>query len=409
MRLEQGEARIRPPGGEPQAQPPLGRYVDRGQPLDPHLARASAQGGGHRARNADRRRGGAMECRGFGMPCGKQRHHPRSERTHRDLRSGCRGRRPHRGAERHQAQRPQGLEARRPAAAAARDHRQGPGQADLRHRRAPARHAACRGDPVARVQGQAEVGRRLEDRRHEGHPQAGEARRCGCRGGRQLVAGQDRPRRARAELGRPRKRHGLEREHRRRLARRPCRRRCRRRTQERRCRGRPGAGRQAGRGRVRGAVSEPCHHGAAELHGANHPRPRRRRQGRNLGADAERRGVARGGRTGGRRAGAQRGGSQVHARRRFRPARPDPGLRVAGGQDRPRAGPAGQGAVDARRGHAPRLLPAGGHGQDDGRAGRRRDAGGLACADDGHLDPRNDPPGSRGQAFPGGLPGGHAL
>ena len=39
----------------------------------------------------------------------------------------------------------------------------------------------------------------------------------------------------------------------------------------------------------------------------------------------------------------------------------------------------------------------------------RRDAGGLACADDGHLDPRNDPPGSRGQAFPGGLPGRHAL
>ena len=164
-------------------------------------------------------------------------------------------------------------------------------------------------------------------------------------------------------------------------------RRCRRRTQERRCRGRPGAGRQAGRGRVRGAVSEPCHHGAAELHRANHPRPRRRRQGRNLGADAERRGVARCGRTGGRRAGAQRGGSQVHARRRFRPARPDPGLRVAGGQDRPRAGPAGQGAVDARRGHAPRLLPAGGHGQDDGRAGRRRDAGGLACAD--HRAPRS--------------------
>ena len=34
---------------------------------------------------------------------------------------------------------------------------------------------------------------------------------------------------------------------------------------------------------------------------------------------------------------------------------------------------------------------------------------GLACADDRHLDPRNDPPGSRRQAFPGGLPGRHAL
>ena len=38
----------------------------------------------------------------------------------------------------------------------------------------------------------------------------------------------------------------------------------------------------------------------------------------------------------------------------------DPGFRRAGGADRQAGGAAGQGAVDARGGHAPRFLPAGG-------------------------------------------------
>src|SRR5262249_6625047 len=53
------------------------------------------------------------------------------------------------------------------------------------------------------------------------------------------------------------------------------------------------------RGGIPGAVSEPCDDGAAELHGACDAR-----QGRDLGADAERRGRARGGRGGPGGAGA---------------------------------------------------------------------------------------------------------
>ena len=110
------------------------------------------------------------------------------------------------------------------------------------------------------------------------------------------------------------------------------------------------------------------------------------RQGRDLGAHAERRGDACGRRPGGRRAGAQRRRAQVHARRRVRPARRDAGLRVAGGQDRPAGRAAGEGHMDARGGHAPRLLPPGGHGQDDGRARRNGPAARLARADDRPID-----------------------
>ena len=93
-------------------------------------------------------------------------------------------------------------------------------------------------------------------------------------------------------------------------------------------------------------------------------------RGRGLGPDAERRGGARGAAARGRRAAGQCDRAQDHARRRLRPARLDAGFRLARGADRQAGAAAGQGAVDARRGHAPRLLPADGDGQDAGRTGR---------------------------------------
>ena len=56
----------------------------------------------------------------------------------------------------------------RQADEAARDQRQGAGQAALWHRRAPARHALRRADPVPRIQGQAQVDRRLASQWHAG-------------------------------------------------------------------------------------------------------------------------------------------------------------------------------------------------------------------------------------------------
>ena len=89
---------------------------------------------------------------------------------------------------------------------------------------------------------------------------------------------------------------------------------------------------------------------------------------------------ARGGGAGGRRLAAQRHRAPDHARRRLRPARRGAGLRPAGGADRQGDRPAGEDRLVARRGHPPRLLPAGGDGADDRRARCRRHAGRLARA-----------------------------
>ncbi len=168
MRLEQGEGGVRSPGGKPPAQPRLGRHVHRRQPVDPRVARLSAQGRCDCARDADRRGGRRVERPRLRMPGAQQRDHPRPDRTHRDLRADRGGGRAGAGAEGDPAQGPQGLEARRHAQETARNHRQGPGQADLRDRRARAQHAARRGDPVAGVRRQAEGGRRAPNRRRQG-------------------------------------------------------------------------------------------------------------------------------------------------------------------------------------------------------------------------------------------------
>ena len=69
---------------------------------------------------------------------------------------------------------------------------------------------------------------------------------------------------------------------------------------------------------------------------------------------------------------------KTHARRRLRPARRRAGLHPACGADRQGDGRAGEDDLVARRGHAPRLLPAGRHG-----AGWRRDSTPTACRSPG--------------------------
>ena len=168
MRLEQGQGGACSTAGQSQTQPRLGRHVDRRQPLDPRLAGGPAQGRRDRAPDAGRRRRRRVERRRLRVPRRERRRHPRSERSHGELRQHRAGGGAGAAAAKCHPEGPEGLEADRHAEEAPRDHRQDSGQADLWHRRAPARHAACRGDPIAGVQRKAQVGGRNEGGRHAG-------------------------------------------------------------------------------------------------------------------------------------------------------------------------------------------------------------------------------------------------
>ena len=111
----------------------------------------------------------------------------------------------------------------------------------------------------------------VENPRAERRAPGGAAAERGRRGCRQLVAGKDGHRRAAGDLGRGTERYRVERQHRRVPARRAYRAGGGGGPQGRRCRCGARHGREAGRGRIWGAVSEPCDDGAAELHGLRHP------------------------------------------------------------------------------------------------------------------------------------------
>ena len=229
------------------------------------------------------------------------------------------------------------------------------GSKSLCHRRQAAGHAVRRDQGVPGVRRQAEELRRGEDRGHARRPQGregeGHRRRGRCR---YLVAGEDRARRAADRLGRGRQRIPVERDHRRapqggahrgRHQRRP--------SQRRRAEGDRGRG-QEGRGGLQHAVPRPCVHGADERHGQDLGR-----QGRGVGAEPERGGVACRPVGGLRRSARQLRGLPPRPRRRLRPARRHAGLRPPGGGDRqefPRR--PDQADLEPRGGPGARLLPA---------------------------------------------------
>ena len=93
--------------------------------------------------------------------------------------------------------------------------------------------------------------------------------------------------------------------------------------------------REEGRGGLQHAVPRARDDGADELHGADHGR-----QGRGLGADAERRGIARRAVRGVRPAARQMRGLQARPRRRLRPARRHAGLTCARRSPSPSSSPA---------------------------------------------------------------------
>ena len=162
---------------EPAAQARLGRHVDRRQPVGADLAGISAQGRRGRARNADRRRGGAMGCSGGPMSGGKQHRHPQSERSHPALWRGRGGRRETAAPIRAEAEGPEGLDLARNAAEAARHDGQGDRKAALRHRCPRAEHGLCRDRPMPGVRRHAQILRRV--RKSAGSKAC--ARWCGCR------------------------------------------------------------------------------------------------------------------------------------------------------------------------------------------------------------------------------------
>ena len=212
MRLEQSEHRIRVARREFAPQPGLGRHVDRRQPLGRVIAALFAPRRRDRARNADRRRGVALERAGLGVQRAKQRHHPHRERPQRDLRRRRRRRGQDRAAGQRGAEGSARLEARRHAAPASRPARQGHRAAGLRHRRAAARHAVCRGHSLPGVRRRAAIGRRNFDRGNERRaPHRADAGRGGG-GGRILVAGQARVGSAAHRVGRPRQSQPVERD-----------------------------------------------------------------------------------------------------------------------------------------------------------------------------------------------------
>ncbi len=193
-------------------------------------------------------------------------------------------------------------------------------------------------------------------------------------GGRHVVAGQDRARRAADRLGRGPERQGLERDDRRDAEGRPRRRPGLRGNQNGDVKAAIARRGEEGRGGLRLSVPEPRADGADERDGALH-----RGSLRGLGADAERRGRVRGDAGGVRPAGRQVRGLQDQPRRRVRPARRLPRLRDPGRPDR-QAGArhAGEAALVARGGHAARPVSPG-HAVQAGRRASTRTTTSPAC------------------------------
>ena len=318
-----------------------------GSRVDPHLAGLSAQGRRDRARDADRRGGrasGTLPPPNAGPHNSVITHVPSGRTVTFGAVAEAAARMP--AAEGRQAQGSQGLDAARHAHEAARHHRQGPGQADLRHRRARARHAARRGVQSPVFRGKLKSVDESKVAGMQGRPQGRQAGRCRRGGRRQLVAGEEGGRGARpssgttAATGRSRAA----------ASRSSC---------------APGLRPTTPASGARTATSRPAWrrrpsaleaeyevpflshatHGAAELHRPRH-RATRSRSGRRR-------------RTARRRSRPPRSAAGVpprnvivhkmHARRRLRPARRDAGLRVAGGADRQAGRAAGEGASGRAR------------------------------------------------------------
>ena len=119
-------------------------------------------------------------------------------------------------------------------------------------------NAQCRDQGLPGARRQDQELRRRQGREHAGREEGGAGRRYRRRGGgRYLVAGQDRARRAADRLGRGRERQGLERHDRGVAQGRPRRSGGVRRQRERRRQGRDRQGREEGRGGLRLSLPEP--------------------------------------------------------------------------------------------------------------------------------------------------------
>ena len=265
MRLVESHDRISDTGPERRAQARVGRHGDRRQPRHPRVARIRAQGRSGGSHDAGPGRGQRVEGPGVRVQRVEQRDHAHAIRPQDDVWQGCRSRGQARAADRNQAQGSQGLEDRRQAAEAARHGGQNHRQDDVRDRRQAAWHAQRRDQGLPGVRRQGEELRRRQSRRHEGRQEGRAGRRhCGCGRRRNLVAGQDRARRASDRLGRRPECQGLERDHRRVAQGRSRRRAGLRRQQGRRregCHRRRG---QEGRSGLQLSVPEPRLHGADE-------------------------------------------------------------------------------------------------------------------------------------------------
>ena len=343
----------------------------------------AAPGGRGRPRDARPGRGPDLGRAGSGMRSGLRHRAPSAHRPQPALRrarvegGGTDAARPDQGA----AQGPEGLQ----------DHRQavlGRGQpedrhrpAALRHRREGAGHALRR---VREVPGLRRQGRQRQPRRGQGAARREarlrgrgrrEARRPSARRrhrGRHLVERAVRAQEARGQVGGPSDGAAEQRVFRAARGRARVAAADQDPAQGRRRRRRPRRRGQGRGGRLLLSVHLPRHARAAELH-----RPLQGRQARDLGADAE------------PAARPPAGGLDVlHPRGRHhhphdaqrRRLRPAPGQRLhgRGGRDRQAGRRAGEAAVDARRRHAPRLLPSRRLPLPQGRRGRRGQGRGLA-------------------------------
>ncbi len=384
LRLGEGPHRVPDAGREPRAQARLGQLLDRRQPRHPRVARLRAQG--RRDRADDARAGGGRRVEGAGrrMRRRRRRHHAPAVRAQDDLRQGRAGRGEARAAGRRAAEGPEGLEDRRQAARPPRHRRQDDRQAGLRDRPEAPRHAE-RIDP--RLPGVRRHGQGLQRGggaeaagREEGRPRRGPR---GRHRRRHLVARRERLRRAEDRVGLRRERAGVLRQV--------------RRGDEGRARCEGSGGGQRGRRRARGARRR----GAQDRGRLLVPAPAPRDDGaderdgevdagalRGLGADAERRGVARGRRGGLGAADREVRGLQAAPGRRLRPARL-PGLHALRGAGREgAAGHAGEAPVVARGGHDARPLPPGHAVQARGRPRQGRQPDRAAHADLRAVDPR---------------------
>jgi len=217
MRLAARDDRRSVARPEPRAQARLGQHVNRrqpGYPAIPGLCQARRRG---RAHDAAPGGGQRVECAGRRVD-GRERHHPPRcdpPADHLRTRRAGGGEADTAGSQEHQAQGSEGLEDRRQAREAARYLGKAQRQQGLFDRSAAAGDAQRRDQGRARVRQQDQQRRRFEDRQDARCPQGGasEGHRH-CRGGRHLVAGEERARCADGHLGRGRKRQGVERKHR---------------------------------------------------------------------------------------------------------------------------------------------------------------------------------------------------